>query len=65
MNAIGGGVLPDDAHVLVAGSGPYNVAAAAYGGPATAWAAWVSDTDTSAAHSFVVFAVCITAGQAH
>ncbi len=64
-NAIGGGVLPDDPRVVVLGTGPYDTPAAHFGGPADAWAGYVSNNDSGAAHTFVVFAVCVTAGAVH
>jgi hypothetical protein len=65
MNAAGGGVLPDDPHVVVVGTGPYDTPGGHFGGPADAWAGYVSNTDTSGSHTFVVFAVCVTAGAIH
>ena len=62
MNAIGGGALPDDPHMVLLGTGPYRLSPGSWGVPADAWAASVKNTDPGAVHSFVVFAVCITAG---
>lgn len=63
-SAISGGALPDDPHVTLIGAGPYNTSTSLFGGPANAWAAYLVNNDTTT-HSFVVFAVCITAGAVH